>query len=176
MNRAQKTEFVQSLRSTLQECPLIVVADYKGTTANMVNHFRRRLDEFQFTMTIVKNTLARRAVEGTELEGLNEFFNGMTAVVLSGDDPIAGAKALRDALKETGTIKVRGGFFEGDVLDAVGVKAIADLPSREELLVTLLRTVQEPPRQLLGVLQAPARDLLYLLKNFEDKLAEAEGE
>jgi large subunit ribosomal protein L10 len=71
-----------------------------------------------------------------------------------------------------GKIQVKAGFFDGDILDPVGVKAVASLPSREELLVMLLRTLQEGPRQVLGVLQAPARDLLYLLKNYETKLAD----
>ena len=67
----------------------------------------------------------------------------------------------------------RGVTVEGEALDAAAIVKVADLPSKEELLVTLLRTIQEGPRQVLGVLQAPARDLLFLLKNYETKLADA---
>jgi large subunit ribosomal protein L10 len=66
----------------------------------------------------------------------------------------------------------KAGFFEGTVLDAAGVTTVSKLPSREELLVVLLRTIQEGPRQVLGVLQGPARDLLYLLQNYANKLEE----
>ena len=97
----------------------------------------------------------------------------MNAIIVSGDDPIATARAVRDALDEKGKIQLKAGFFEGDVLDAKSAAAIADLPSREDLLATLLRTVQEAPRRVMTVMQAPARDLLYLLKNFENKLADS---
>lgn len=96
-------------------------------------------------------------------------------VLFAGDDPIAAAKVFRDLAKANDKLQAKAGFFEGDVLDAKGVVAVADLPSREELLTVLLRTVIEAPRQVLGVLQAPARDLLYLLQNYAKKLEDEGG-
>jgi large subunit ribosomal protein L10 len=110
------------------------------------------------------------------MEGVSQWLSGMTGWVISGDDPIATAKVVRDAIKDLNKAEkftIKGGFFEGEALDAAAIVKVADLPSREELLVSLLRTLQEGPRQVLGVLQAPARDLLFLLKNYENKLADA---
>ncbi len=176
MNRQGKHEFVASFREQLEAAPFVVVAGYKGTPVNTSNNMRRSLEDSGVQVRIVKNTLAMRALEGTGLEDLAPFFTGMTLVAMTGEDPIQGAKALKDAFAEVKTIEVRAGHFEGDLLDAAGVKAIASLPSREELLVQLLRTIQEPARRVLGVIRAPARDLLFLLQNFENKLSEDAGE
>jgi len=176
MDRLEKHEFVEAFHQQVKDAPLMVVAGYEGTSANKANRARRILEPSGVSFRVVKNTLARRALQGTEREDLVEHFQGMTLVLLTGDDPIGGAKALKEAMGEIKTIEIRAGLFEGLLLDAQGVKAIASLPSREELLVQLLRTIQEPARRVLGVLQAPARDLLYLLKNYEEKLSEADGE
>ena len=176
MNRQEKHEFVNTFREQLQTAPFVVVAGYAGTPVNASNNMRRSLEEGQVRIRIVKNTLAKLALEGTGREDLAPFFTGMTLVALTGEDPIQGAKALKDAFSEAKTIEVRAGHFEGDLLDGSAVTMVAALPSREELLVQLLRTIQEPARRVLGILQAPARDLLYLLSNYENKLNEDEGE
>jgi len=176
MNRQEKSEFVASFNQQVIASPLVVVAGYVGTAVNTSNRMRRELEESGVRLRIVKNSLARRALVGTGLEGLEPFFTGMTLVATTGEDVSSGAKAIKSVFAGVQSIEVRAGYFEGEVVDPAGVKALADLPSREELLVSLLRTIQEPARRVLGVLQAPARDLLYLLKNYENKLSEAEGE
>jgi large subunit ribosomal protein L10 len=115
----------------------------------------------------------KRAIAETEVEILSTHLSGMTGVVISNDDPIASARAFRDALDPKGAIKLKAAFFEGGVYEGKAAAAIADLPGRDELLVTLLRTLQAGPRQVLSVMQGPARDLLYLLKNYEQKLADS---
>lgn len=175
MQRSQKVEFVERFTSDIGDAPFVVLFEYRGATVAESAELRRELEKSGLRMEIVKNTLAKRAVSGTSKEVLNSLFTGMTAVVLSGEDPIATAKVVKDVIKPKGAIQVKGGYFEGSLLDPEGVKAVASLPSREELLVQLLRTLQEGPRKVLGVIRAPARDLLYLLKNYESKLAEVEG-
>ena len=168
-----KEELVASLREELQNAAYLMVVNYEGTSVNSGNEFRRGLDGVGARLQVVKNTLARRAIDETDLAGMSSLFKGMTGIIVGGaDEPVATAKAVREALKDLETIEVLGGFFDGEVLDAQGIKGVADMPSREELLVSLLRTIQEPGRQVLGVLQAPARDLLYLLKNYATKLEE----
>lgn len=176
MNRAQKTEYVDALSERIKAAPFVALADYRGISVNQVTELRHTLTAAGVTYVVAKNTLVRRAIAGTEYEGIGQYLTGMTAVVLSNEDPVASAKALRDAtkdLKKAEKFTVKGGFFDGEAIDADMVSKVAELPSKEELLVTLLRTLQEGPRQVLGVLQAPARDLLYLLKNYETKLEEA---
>jgi len=173
MNRQEKTAFVESFHETVKDASLILVTTYTGTGVNRLTQIRRALDPMGIRFQIVKNTLARRALEGTGREVLHDQFTGMTALVLCKGDPIAGAKVIRDLFKDLETIRIRCGYFEGDLLDAERVKGIADLPSREELLAQLLATLQEPARQLLSILQAPGRDLVHLLHNDEQKLSEA---
>jgi len=114
-------------------------------------------------------------VEGTDKEPLAVMFSGMTGVVISGDDPVAAARAVKDAMGKESKIVVKGAILEGSVLEAAAALGVADMASKEEMLATLLRTMQEAPRQVLGVLSGPGRDLVYLLKNFETKLAETQG-
>lgn len=179
MDRTQKAAYVEELSERLARSPFVAVADYRGVSVAEIDAFRRTLEEKGVDYRVIKNTLAKRAIEGTDMEPLGEHLTGMSGWILSGEDPVAAAKVLRDATKdlrkaEKFTIKV--GYFDGQALDAAGVQKVADLPSKEELLSLLLRTIQEGPRRVLGVLQAPARDLLYLLKNYEGKLAEEAGE
>ncbi|MEL6344550.1 MAG: 50S ribosomal protein L10 [Myxococcota bacterium] len=179
MNRTQKAELVDALTTRLAETPLIILADYRGVTVKEIDTIRRDLESKGVEYRVVKNTLARRAIQGTDKEPLGELLTGMTGMVISGEDPIATAKAVRDVIKPLNKLEkfiVKGGFFEGDVLDGVAIQKVADLPGREELMVMLLRTIQEGPRQVLGVIQGPARDLVYLLKNYENKLSEDGGE
>lgn len=178
MNRAQKAEMVKEFAERLSNAPFVAVADYRGITVEQVDVLRRSLEKEGIEYRVIKNTLAKRAIAGTPMEGLGEHLTGMSGWVLSGEDPVAAAKALRDATKELAKAKtfiVKGGYFDGQTLDPAGVAKVADLPSKEELLSLLLRTLQAGPRQVMGVIRGPARDLLYLLKNYEDKLASAEG-
>jgi len=178
MNREQKVELVNELSQRLQNTPLVVLTDYRGVDVADINQFRRALEAQGIEYRVIKNTLGRLAVEGTELKDLAEHMTGMTGWVLSGEDPIATAKVLRDVTKDLNKkekLLLKAGFFDGQTLDGAEVKKVADLPSREELLALLLRTLQEGPRQILGVIRGPARDLLYLLKNYETKLEEDAG-
>ena len=170
MNLDQKKAFVADIRERFEAAPLIVLTDFIGSTVDEMNQFRRACEPDGVHLQVVKNTLCRRALEGTPHQDLVEHFRGNVAVLFSGEDPIAAAKMLKAQLKSNENLEVRSGYFEGDVLDAKEVLAVAELPSREELLVKLLRTLQQPPRLVLGVLQAPARDLLYLLRNYANTL------
>ena len=170
MNREDKAAFIEEVRDRFVNAPLVILTDWKGSTVAEMDALRRACEPVGVHFQVVKNTLCRRAIEGTDLEGLSEHFKGNIGVLFAGDDPIAAAKLFRAQKKENEKLICRAGYFEGDVLDGKGVDAVADLPSREELLVTLLRTLQEGPRQVLGVIRAPARDLLYLLTNYANKL------
>ena len=175
MNREQKAEMVQTLSARLEAVPLIALADYRGVTVAEINAFRRSLAEQGMGYKVIKHTLAKRAIAGTPMEGLSEHLTGMTGWVISGEDPILAAKTLREATKELDKAEkfvIKGGFFDGEILDAKAMAKVADLPSKEELYAMLLGLVQKGPQKVLGVLQAPGRDLVNLLKNYEAKLAE----
>ncbi len=170
MHLEQKKAFVEDIRGRLDGSPFVVLTDFKGSTVSQMNDLRRACEPLGVHFRVVKNSLCRRAVTGTSCEGLGEHFRGNVAVFVAGEDPIAAAKLLKKQLKENKNLVVRVGFFEGEVLDADAVVAVAALPSREELLCTLMRTIQEGPRQILGVLQGNGRDLVYLLSNHANEL------
>ena len=153
MNKAEKIEFVERFTGQIGSAPLIVVTEYRAVKVADSNSLRRRLEAKGLKLEVVKNTLVRRCVAGTPKEVIADQLTGMNGVIISGEHPIA----------------------DGVVLQAPEVLAVADLPSREDLLATLLSTMQEGPRQILGVIQGPPRDLLYLLKNYETKLAEQQA-
>ena len=173
MNREQKAQFIEEMRGRFADAPLVILTDFKGSTVAQMDSLRRACEPDGVHFQVVKNTLCRRAIEGTELEPLGEHFKGNVGVLFAGEDPIAAAKLFQKQLKDNDKLVARAGFFEGDILDAAGVEMVSKLPSKEELLVTLLRTLQEGPRQILGVIRGPARDLLYLLNNYANKLEEA---
>jgi large subunit ribosomal protein L10 len=178
MNRTQKAEMVAQLSEQLSASPLLMIADYRGVTVSEIDGVRRELETAGVEYKVIKNTLAKRAIAGTDKEGLSGLFENMTGVIISGEDPIGTAKAVREVLKPFEKLEkfiIKGGFFEGDILDGKAIKKVADLPGREELMVMLLRTIQEGPRQVIGVIQGPARDLMYLLKNYELKLEEGDS-
>lgn len=175
MNRESKAAVIAEMREAFDSAPLVILTDWCGSTVAEMDALRRACEPAGVQFRVVKNTLCRIAVKDTDLEPLAAHFRGNIGVLFAGDDPIAAAKLYKEQVKGNNKLVCRAGFFEGDVLDAAGVAAVADLPSREELLVSLLRTIQEGPRRVLGVLEAPARDLLYLLKNYEAKLEEQQA-
>jgi large subunit ribosomal protein L10 len=175
MNKAEKIEFVERFTGEIGSAPLVVVTEYRAVKVADSNSLRRRLEAKGLKLEVVKNTLVRRCVAGTPKEVIADQLTGMNGVIISGEDPIASAKAIREIIDPKGPIQIKFGYFDGVVLQPPEVLAVADLPSREDLLATLLSTLQEGPRQILGVIQGPPRDLLYLLKNYEAKLAEQQA-
>lgn len=174
MNRSEKAAVVENFGERASKVPFIVVAEYKGTKVADINQFRRDLEKNGMRFQVLKNTLAKRAFASAGVGGLDTSLKGQTGIILSGPDGIASAKVLRDLLKPLQTVKVKAGFYDGEVFAGDAVKTVAELPSREDILAQMLATLQEGPRQLVSVLAAPARDLVQLLKNYENKLADAE--
>ena len=176
MSRAEKANLVDGLTTRLENAPFVALADYRGITVEEVNALRNKFREAGVHYEVVKNKLAKRAIAGSDKEALNELLVGMTSWIISGEDPIAAAKVLKaetETLVKEEKFTIKGGFFDGEILDSKGVINVAELPSKDELFAMLLGLLQKGPQQVLGVVQAPARDLVTLLKNYEAKLADA---
>ena len=175
MSRTEKAAVVEGLTARLEEAPFVALADYRGISVAEVSDFRSKLKDAGIHYEVIKNKLAKRAITGTDKEVLHDLLVGMTGWIISGEDPIAAAKMLKAETKtlvDEGKFTVKGGFFDGELLDSKGVSDVAELPSKDELFAMLLGLLQKGPQQVLGVVQAPGRDLVNLLKNFESKLAE----
>jgi large subunit ribosomal protein L10 len=176
MNRQEKETTINSLKTQFETSPFVVFVDYRKVTVAEIDQVRRDCEAKDLRYLVAKNTFIRKAVEGTEKEVLAEaeFLHGMTGIIFSGEDAISSAKVVRELVKvfaKKEKFTVKGGFFDGDILNVKGVDQVADFLSRDDLLALMLRTIQEGPRQAIGVIQAPARDLLYLLRNYESSLS-----
>lgn len=159
MNRTEKSTVIESFGNAAAAVPFIVLTEFRGTKVSQINQFRRDLEKNGMRFRVVKNTLARRAFGSIGVVGFDGHLKGMTGVVLSSPDGIASAKILRDLLKPLQTVQVRAGAFDGELYAAEAVTVVSSFLGREQMLAQLLRTIQEPARQLLSVLQAYAEKL-----------------
>lgn len=168
LSRSQKEELVADYGGRFSSAPHAFLISFSGITVPQVTDLRQRVREGGGHYEVVKNTLALRAVKGTPLEGLSEQFVGPTAVAYSEEDPVSLAKVLTTFAKDVPAIEFKGGLVEGQTVAAEDIKAIADLPSREELITKLVFLLQSPisrfvrglgaiPQQFVSVLGQVAR-------------------
>ena len=176
MNRDQKNALVSTLQGHLGSAPFVLLTEFRGTRVADVTRLRRELEKSGMRFQVVKNTLARRALGAVGVSGLDGHLKGMTGILMSSPDAVGSARVLRDLLKPYNTIQVRAGFFDGTVIVSEPVKTVSEMPGREELLASLLGTLQAGPQQLVSVLAAPGRDLVQLLANYANKLEETAGQ
>ena len=161
--REMKGRELDLLRDQLGGAKTAFLVEFKGLTVVAVDDLRRKVRDAGGTYRVVKNTLARKATEGTGLERVASSFRGPTAVVRADAEPARIAKTLTDFAKTNPALVLKAGLMEGVALDAEQCKAIADLPSREELLSKLLFLLKSPMQRLASVLAAPSRNLAVVL-------------
>lgn len=169
MRRSEKQTNVETLAKEFGSLSAVFALDYRGLKVGEVTEFRQKIRESGARYKVVKNTLAKRALEGTSLTSLEEHLSGMTGLAFTEQDPVALAKIINDFAKDVPALSFKGGVLADKKLDETQFKALADLPSKEALLSQLLSVIQAPVRDLLSVLQAPARDLVLVLKAHADK-------
>jgi len=143
VNRQDKQNVVETLHTAWLEANTGVVTHYRGLTVAQMGTLRRDLRSAKVHMQVVKNTLARRAAEGTSFTVTEEFLTGPTAIAY-GNDPVALAKALSDFAKSNEALKILGGVLDGKRLGEADVKMLASLPSREVLVAKMLGSMQSP--------------------------------
>jgi len=175
ISREKKEEIVKLYTEHLENASAIVFTDFRGTTVSQLNDLRATLQEADTAYMVVKNRLLRLALERrgitTELNGL---LDGPNAVVFVGEDIGKGVTALKDGIRELGdVVEIKGGILEQNVLDAAGAAALADLPTREEMLAKLLATIIAPASQFVRVINEPSASLARVIKAHMDAQAEA---
>jgi large subunit ribosomal protein L10 len=169
MARPEKIAQVESVAAAVKSARSVVLSDITGLNVAKVTELRRRCRAQGVELKVVKNTLARRAVKDTPAAGLEPYFDGPTAIAVSRETENAAAKVLAKFAEEHELPKFKAGFVDGNVIDARGVAALAKLPTRGELISQLMGGVQAPARNLLFVLQGPARNLASVLKQVSEK-------
>lgn len=163
MDRAAKRELVASMHDVFKDTGVIVVAHYAGMTVAQMTELRRRVKEAGGTVKVAKNRLAKLALRETEAEGIADLFQGPTCIAYSAD-PIAAAKAAVTYSRENDKLVILGGAMGATVLDPAGVKALADLPSLDELRAKLIGLIQAPATKIARVLNEPGAQLARVLQ------------
>lgn len=177
LTRTQKEEQVADLRERFDRATGVIVADYRGIGVQEINELRGKLrgDDEEYEYRVSKNTLLRRAVEGSQAAVLLDQFEGPTAVAMSFGDPIALAKILVDFAKEHEVFEIRAGLLEGRAIDREEIATLAALPSLDELRGKLIGLIQAPAQKIACVLSAPAGQLARVVEARRGLLEESGG-
>lgn len=169
MNKTEKAEMVETLGGDLAQSSNAILFAFAGLKVPEVTELRRQVRGTQSKYLVVKNTLALRATKGTALEAVAEHFTGATAVVYNKTSPVALAKVLTNFAKTNPNLVFKAAVIEGQAVAASEIKAIAELPSREELVSKLLFVMQSPMRRLVTVLNGPVRNLAGVMSQIADQ-------
>ena len=151
LNRKEKAVVIEEVSAQVAKAQSIIIAEYRGLDVASVTVLRKTARESGVYLRVLKNSLARRAVAGTPFEGLSEQLTGPLIYGISAD-PVAAAKAIADFGKTNEKLVIKGGALPNNLLTVDGVKALATMPSRDELLSKLLGTMQAPIAQFVRTL------------------------
>ena len=169
MTKDEKAKEIQALKETFQNSKNVILASFQGLHVAQDTDLRRQIRSTQATYRVVKNTLAKIAAKDTPVEPLIERFQGPTSVACNSGDPVVLAKVLIHYAKDHPLFTFKAGMVEGKVVSISDLIAIAELPSREELLGKLLYVLKAPVKQLATVLQATGRNLAVVLNEVAKK-------
>jgi large subunit ribosomal protein L10 len=174
VDRSQKRQVVETLQKDLVGSVCIVVTHQTGLSVAEATQLRRQMRSAGAGYRVTKNRLARRALEGTEFASLVPLFTGPTAIAFS-RDPVAAAKAAVAFANRNDKLTIIGGGLSGQALDAAGIRALATLPSLDELRGKIIGLIQAPATKLAGLLQAPAGQLARVIAAHADKAGAGES-
>lgn len=166
---AKKQDTTEYIRQELANASIEVVMSYRGLTVAELTELRRQLYKENAKLTVVKNTLGRRVVTGTQKEGMSALFKGPTAILYGTADQVKPVKILKEFLKKIKKEKeneIRGGFLDGKTLSLAEVNELATLPPIEELRAKLLGGIASPQNGLVASLSGPQRGLVNVLDQY----------
>jgi len=169
VSRVEKEAEQGELEAAFRGTDTAVLVDYRGVTVPQVTELRRQVRAAGASYRVVKNTIAKRAVKGTPLAGLDVHFKGATAVVYTSKDPVAMAKVLTTFVKTAPSFTFKAAVVQGREVPAKAVDDLASLPGRPELYAKLLFLLNAPAQRLVTVLSAVPRDLVNVLSAAEKK-------
>ncbi len=170
MDRAQKEKVVDELGQIFESSGVVVVAHYEGLTVAEMQDLRAQMRAVGGSVRVAKNKLARIALEGKPCASIADYLTGMTVLSYS-EDPVAAAKVVDAYAKKNEKLVILGGAMGTTALDVAGVKAVAQMPSREELLSSIAACIGAPAANLAGAIGAPASNIAGILSTIEEKAA-----
>ena len=170
MDRAQKEKLVDELGQIFESSGVVVVSHYEGLTVAEMQDLRARARDAGGAVRVAKNRLAKIALEGKPCASISDLLTGMTVLTYS-EDPVAAAKVSQEYAKENDKLVILGGAMGENALDVAGVKAVAAMPSRDELIASIVGCIGAPASNIASAIGAPASNIAGVLSTIEDKAA-----
>ena len=170
MDRAQKEQVVEELGQIFESSGVVVVARYEGMTVAQMQGLRAQMREAGGAVRVAKNRLAKIALDGKPAASIADYLTGMTVLAFS-DDPVAAAKVADAYAKTNDKFVILGGAMGETALDPAGVKAVAQMPSREELIASIVACLGAPASSIAGAIGAPASNIAGILSTLEEREA-----
>lgn len=155
---AEKQAIIEEIKTKLESAQAAVVIDYAGITVEEANKMRKELREANVDYKIYKNTLMKRAIEGTDFEELGQILEGPSAFAMSDEDATAPARILAKSIKELDKMSFKGGIVEGAFYDAAGIEKLSKIPGRETLIAKFMGSIQSPVGKFVRTLAAIAEE------------------
>jgi len=168
VDRAQKEKLVDELGQIFESSGVVVVSHYAGLTVAEMQDLRAQMREAGGSVRVAKNKLAKIALEGKPCASIAELLLGMTVLTYS-DDPVAAARVSVDYAKSNKKLVILGGAMGETALDPAGVKAVAAMPSREELIASIAGCIGAPASNIAGAIGAPAQNIASILSSIEER-------
>lgn len=169
MNKDEKKKAIDELHGKFSKAKSAVITGYSGINVEQITELRSKLRKAQVEYRVVKNTLARKASEGTGIEPLKDHFVGPVGIVLSYDDPVASAKVLYDFQKTQAKLEIKVGVMDGKLIKQSDIRTLATLPSLNVLRGKIVGLLQAPATRIAGVLAAPGGQIARVMKAKADK-------
>lgn len=169
LKRSEKEVMVKDIALRFKKAQGIIVAEYSGLKVPQVTELRREVRKADGEFSVLKNRLVKRVLDELEIKGLSEYFKGPVAVAFSHSDPVLLAKVVAKYVEGFEALKLKGGYIGGKVLSPKEIQQLSKLPSKEELYVKLMRTMQAPIQGLLRVLQAVPQKVVVALNGIKDQ-------
>lgn len=152
----QKQVIINEIKDKLSEAQSAVLLDYRGLTVEQDTELRKKLREGNVEYKVYKNTMLNFAIEGTDMEPLKEFLAGPTAIAISYDDPTTGPRILNEVAEKYKALEFKAGVVESRLYDEAGIKKVAKIPPKDQLLSTLLGSFKSPMASFARVINAIA--------------------
>ena len=163
MPTQEKIDAVEDLKGRLHGVKTVLLTEYRGLTVQQISELRKQLRAVSAEYKVVKNRLAKIAISASELQVLKPQLTGPVALVFSKDDPVAVAKTVSTFARTNQALTIKGGYVDGRLMAPDALKALAELPPKEALRAQLVGAISGPLTQLVGLLQAPQRELAFIL-------------
>ena len=170
MDRAQKEQLVEELGQIFESSGVVVVSHYAGMTVSQMQDLRAKARDAGGSVRVAKNSLAKIALEGKPCASIADLLTGMTVLTYS-EDPVAAAKVAQDYAKGNDKFIILGGAMGENALTPAGVEAVSKMPSREELIASIVGCIGAPASNIAGAIGAPASNIASILSTIEDKAA-----